>query len=435
MLDRAIKKQPDLQVEIIVQAGEHRSCTAENGRISDFQTSKGLGIGVRVLRDGRVGFASCNNHEEFFEKTVENAVSASRIGELVPGFPEKVSEYPDPSGCFDRRVLEFTDLELIRHVEEMLETLISCKVRPTYAGMSVGSAFQEIANTNGILVSEKDTEASAGSYVSIGTSIGWWSKAARALSGIDVTSIAERTARMALESNDAEKIVSGKMPVILKPHCLSGEDGGGLLENTFVPSINGDRVVRGNSRFSPESIGKTVVSKSLDIIDDGTIDGGLGSGRSDGEGVPTGKTIICSGGILNSFLHDHASAFKMGLEKSTGNGFRSYSSMPHPSPSNLTFSSRTAIPEAELIEGITDGILVNWLSGTHTANDYSGDFSVEAKNAFIIRNGKIAEPVKAAMISGNVFEMLLNCQLASDNSIQSGSIKTPGMLATLSVVG
>jgi len=439
LLDDAVKKlratpEKKASIEIMVQSGESRSCSAEKGKIVDFRNSNSFGIGVRIVLNGRVGFASCNR-AELFGNTLEKAINTSRIGEKLAGLPQASNDYPDPEGCFDSRILILSDARIIDNVESMLAILNQSGVRPTYAGMSAGSAFQEIANSNGVRITDKDTEVSAGTYVTIDTSVGWWGEIEKNIARINVEEIAKKAASMALESRGAEKTVSGKMPVVLRPHCISEEGGSGLFEAAFVPSINGDRVVRGNSRLNPKLIGTTAFDPTLDIVDDGTLPKGLGSGRCDGEGVPTQRTVICEGGVLKSFIHDHASALKAGLAESTGNGFRDYASTPFPRPSNLVFSSRNAVPEAELIEGISEGILVNWLSGTHTANDYSGDFSVEAKNAFLIKNGKISEPIKCAMISGNVFEMLRNLKLASDNSIQPASIRTPSVVAELNVVG
>jgi PmbA protein len=85
---------------------------------------------------------------------------------------------------------------------------------------------------------------------------------------------------------------------------------------------------------------------------------------------------------------------------------------------------------------IKEGILVTDVLGAHTANPISGDFSVEANNAFKIENGEISEPVKKAMLSGNIFDVMKNASSGSKEIRQRGPFVIPRILApNLRVVG
>ena len=59
---------------------------------------------------------------------------------------------------------------------------------------------------------------------------------------------------------------------------------------------------------------------------------------------------------------------------------------------------------------ISEGVLTTSVLGAHTANPISGDFSVEASNAFKIENGEISYPIFKALISGNIFEIMKKCE-------------------------
>ena len=79
---------------------------------------------------------------------------------------------------------------------------------------------------------------------------------------------------------------------------------------------------------------------------------------------------------------------------------------------------------------------VNTVIGAHTANFISGDFSVEARNAFTVKNGQIDKPVKSLMISGNVFEMLKNITGAGTDVRKVGGTVTPSVrVSGMSVIG
>jgi PmbA protein len=69
--------------------------------------------------------------------------------------------------------------------------------------------------------------------------------------------------------------------------------------------------------------------------------------------------------------------------------------------------------------------LVHSIIGAHTANPVSGDFSVEARNAFVIRDGSICEPIRHLMVSGNIFELLQSIDGAGFDARAIGNIVTP----------
>ena len=106
-----------------------------------------------------------------------------------------------------------------------------------------------------------------------------------------------------------------------------------LLQH-FQVHLNADNVQRGRSVFA-DKMDQEVVSSSLSIYDDGTLEGGLQSAASDGEGISSQRTPLIEKGILKNFLYDIYTAKKGGVEP-TGNGMRSsYGDVPAVGLSNL----------------------------------------------------------------------------------------------------
>jgi PmbA protein len=107
-----------------------------------------------------------------------------------------------------------------------------------------------------------------------------------------------------------------------------------------------------------------------------------------------------------------------------------YTGVPRVGTRNLVVSS----PESQNLLDETKGYLVTGLIGAHTANAISGDFSVEAKNAFAIAPGEEPKPVRSLMLAGNVFDLLKGIEIGRDVRAV-GSIVTPTVKLRMKVVG
>jgi PmbA protein len=91
-------------------------------------------------------------------------------------------------------------------------------------------------------------------------------------------------------------------------------------------------------------------------------------------------------------------------------------------------------PEAYDLLAETKGLLVNGLIGAHTANSISGDFSVEARNAFLVTPGEPPKPLRSLMLAGNVFELLKDAVVGTDVRAV-GAIVTPTVRMRMKAVG
>ena len=204
----------------------------------------------------------------------------------------------------------------------------------------------------------------------------------------------------------------------------------GLL-NTFLNAFDGENVLRGRSILK-EKLGQEITSPSLSITDNPLLEKGMYTSKCDGEGSVSQKTDLIKDGILNSFIYDIYTANKAGT-KTTSNGLRgTYITTPAISPTNLEFK----FDEMKDLSEIKEGVLTTSVLGAHTANPISGDFSVEASNAFKIENGEVAYPIKKAMISGNIFEIMKSVEGLKSEIKQYGSFIIPKLLVhSLRVVG
>ena len=173
----------------------------------------------------------------------------------------------------------------------------------------------------------------------------------------------------------------------------------------------------------------------MTIYDDGLFNGGIHTWKFDGEGVPQQKTPIIEKGVLRNFIYDNYTA-KKDEKESTGNASRAgYFSTPNVDATNFRIMPGNKSPE-ELISGLKEGLLVYYLQGAHSSNPASGEFSVVSTPAWKIENGEIAYATKGAMLTGNIFRVLMNISELANNERKIGQLVAPWVLAeNVKVIG
>ncbi|MEL6493837.1 MAG: TldD/PmbA family protein [Cyanobacteria bacterium J06623_7] len=136
-----------------------------------------------------------------------------------------------------------------------------------------------------------------------------------------------------------------------------------------------------------------------------------GSYFYDDEGTPATTTQLIEDGVLVGRLHSRETAGKLG-EKPTGNArCLDYHHSPIVRMTN-TWIARGKTPVADLIANVGEGVYArNWLGGMTNGEM----FTFSAGEAWMIRNGRLAEQVKDVTLSGNVFKTLANIEAIGDD--------------------
>jgi TldD protein len=197
----------------------------------------------------------------------------------------------------------------------------------------------------------------------------------------------------ALTNLESVAAPAGEMPVVLGPGWP-----GVLLHEAVGHGLEGDFNRKGTSAFSGR-IGDRVAAPGVTVVDDGAIEQRRGSLTIDDEGTPTGRTVLIEDGILKGYLQDRLNARLMGMAP-TGNGRReSFAHAPMPRMTN-TFMLAGGDHPGELVERVKDGIYATSFGGGQV-DITSGKFVFSCTEAYRIRDGKIAEPVKGATLIGD----------------------------------
>jgi PmbA protein len=408
----------DEAVEAFVTHGKDFSVKAYEGEVEQLSSSEPRGAGVRVITEGRAGFAyttdlSDQGLEILLALARDNAQHATPDDAVA--LAEPWTERPaDISGLVDERQEAVSPESRVRFAIDLERATraVDRKVRAVEEAVYSDSDTRiAIANSTGVSGMYRRTDAWCYS-VAIATDgddteVGFEFDLGRGIGALDADRVAQRAAERALGVLGADKIPSARMPVVFDPYTAAQFVG------VIAQALTGEAVQKGRSLFAGR-MGDRVAGSSLTLVDDGRLEGAPGSAPWDAEGVPTQRTPVISGGVLSSFLYDVTSGRREG-RNSTGNASRAgFKSPPHPSPSNLAFEP-TGQTREEVMRKAGRALLVQDFHGVHSgANPISGDFSVGATGR-LLEGGEPAEPVKEITIAAPMMEVLNAIEAVADD--------------------
>lgn len=215
---------------------------------------------------------------------------------------------------------------------------------------------------------------------------------------LDVAKIAREAARMAVTMLKAAPAPSGKMPVI-----IDNAFGGVIFHEACGHSLEATALARRASVFQ-DKLEQQIASPLVTAIDDATLPHEWGSFDIDDEGVAGRRNILIEKGILKSYLVDRHNGRKLGLQ-STGSGRReSYRYAPTSRMSNTYIAAGEDTPES-IIRATPYGLYAKSMGGG-SVDPASGEFNFAVQEAYMIRDGKIAEPVRGATLIGKGADVL-----------------------------
>lgn len=224
---------------------------------------------------------------------------------------------------------------------------------------------------------------------------------------INIADYGKEAARVAVTMAKADLCPSGKMPVI-----IDNGFGGVIFHEACGHGLEATSVAKGTSVYT-DKLGQQIASELVTAIDDGTIAHAWGSNHVDDEGVPTRRNVLIENGVLKSYLVDRMGGKRMNMEP-TGCGRRqSYKYEPTSRMSN-TFIAPGKSTTAEII-GATDMGLYAKRMGGGSVNPATGEFNFSVQEGYLIRNGKIAEPVRGATLIGTGLDVLKKIDMVGDN--------------------
>ena len=229
---------------------------------------------------------------------------------------------------------------------------------------------------------------------------------------------AQEAVAQALLNLSARDAPAGTMTVV-----LGNGWPGILLHEAIGHGLEGDFNRKGTSAFSGR-VGKRVAAKGVTVVDDGTLAQRRGSLNIDDEGNPTRRTVLIEDGILRGYMQDRLNSKLMNVAP-TGNGRReSFAHMPMPRMTNTVMLAGASDP-AEIIASVKDGLYAANFGGGQV-DITSGKFVFSAAEAWMIKDGKLAYPVKGATLIGNGPEALTRVSMIGNDLALDAGVGTCG---------
>jgi PmbA protein len=417
-------------VEAYAELGTETEVNAYQGEVERLTSASSSGVGVRVVRDGRLGYAyTADLTDQGLRECLAEARANLEVSSEDPGnvLPER-SEHQPLEGIFDprqaavapeRKVALALDLEARTRAADPKVT----QVESARYGDVVGQLA--IASSNGVVGSFSVTHAWCAA-IALATEdgqsqVGFGVDAARALDDLDPGPVAKEAATRAVRMLGAAKPPTRTIPVVFDRMVAPS------LLGVVLAGLSAEEVQKGRSLFA-DKLGQRVGATGLHLVDDGHLVDGPGAAPFDGEGVPTRRTVLIDDGVLQCFLHNTATAAR-GNTTSTGNARRaSFKSTPGVSAHNL-FLAPGELDQAGLLAQAGEGLLVQDVSGVHSgANPVTGDFSVGV-SGLLFRGGELAEPVREATVAAQLLDILQGIvAVGSDLRFTTGSIGGSSLL-------
>jgi PmbA protein len=402
--------RPGEQVEAYVARGRDTEIVAYEGDVESLSSAETAGIGVRVVRGRRQGYAFAGSLDddavaETLAEARDNAEFASDdewVGLAEPdGVPaadmdlwrDGLAVYPTPD-----KVSAALELErAVRAGDPRIRQVESAE----WGDSSVESA---VATSTGVRASSRRTACYLSAFAVAGagddTQTGYGYSVGRSPEELDPAKAAGDAVERATRLLGATKPRSTHLTVVLEPRITAS------LLGVLGGTLNGETVLKGRSLFA-DRLGDVVSVPQVTLLDDPTDPDAYGAARYDAEGLACRANVLIAGGVLQRFLYNTyagrragtpstASAVRAGYKSGPGTGARALRVEPGPSD-----------PEAIMAQ-VGDGLLVQSVSGLHSGvNPVSGDFSVGAEG-MIIRGGAPADPVREFTVASTIQRMLQN---------------------------
>ena len=269
-----------------------------------------------------------------------------------------------------------------------------------------------IANTEGVYAQDRQIRTrmsiSAVADKGSGTQTGFYGPGRRMgletfTELIDPKSVGIRAAKQAVTMAGAGYCPAGVMPV-----AIDNGFGGVIFHEACGHGLEASSVAYGQSVFAGK-LGQQIANPKVTAIDDGTIPGAWGSINIDDEGTPAQRNVLIEKGILKSYMVDKFNGRRMGMA-STGNARRqSYNYTPTSRMTNTYIAAGNDRNE-DIIGSIEYGLYAAAMGGG-SVNPVTGEFNFSVNEGYMIRDGKICEPVRGAALVGKGSEVIQNIDM------------------------
>jgi len=417
ILDTGLMTGADFS-EVFIEDKISESIQLIGGRVEKVSSAKVFGVGIRLALglQSVYGYTNSKNPDELIKLAKDLSASFENVNKTIRtplralevGQRHKVKKNPKDVSQEEKVALMQKAYHAAKEYDEVIQQV----------AINLGDSSQEvlIANSEGQFVT--DTRVRARMYIQAiagkdgvmqtgGEGPGSGKGYEYFDEDIDIVEIAQDAARTAKTMLFAEDCPSGVMPVI-----INNKFGGVIFHEACGHSLEATSVAKDASVFCGK-LNTVVATPIVTAIDDGTIENGWGSANFDDEGYPQQRRVLIDKGVLKTYMVDKLNSRRMDHQPTGSSRRESYKYAPTSRMSNTYIDNGTSTFD-EIIAATEYGLYAAKMGGG-SVNPGNGDFNFAVSEGYIVRNGKIAEPVRGASLVGNGAEILHKIDMVGNN--------------------
>jgi PmbA protein len=401
-----------------IAVGSETNIQVQRGEVEKLSRAGSKGLGIRVIRDGQMGYAYTS---DFAPGSVQRATEAAlTLAEVADAdshrtLPEPRSIADDDLQIYDPAIANLTMEEKIDFALRMetaaleADPRVAMTNRATYLdGISTVylvnskgfSGNYDSTFTGAFLMAMAADENDRAVAFGLGVSTKW--------ADIDAGKIGQEAGERAAKLLGGQPVPTQEASIVYAPFAAAG------LLSVLSQALTAEAMQR-NRSFLHGKMGQDVAADVVTLLDNALLSGGMASRPFDAEGNPSSATKLIDEGVLQAVLYDAYTANRDGTN-STGNAGRSsHRQPPVLAATNFYLQPGQQTPE-EVIAGVDRGLYVVNTMNTHSINPVSGDYSVSAQG-FWIENGQLAQPVNNVTIAIPLDKLLKNVTAVANDLI------------------
>lgn len=414
--------------EIYIEKNYKLSIATFHQEISNYTVADSTILAARGIYDGKMGYAYTELNDKtaplyLAEQVKENAkgISTTEVPVIFKGSPlYKKKKVYDPSL---EKVTAEEKIALLHEIETKLRA--EDERIQEVGGVEYEEVVSEITlfNSHGLLLKDKsnycivvaEAVAKNGDEVKTGYKIFFDTNPKK----LDIDTFVKQVAQETIAKLGGAPCVSKSYPCVFDPQVFSH------LISCYLSSMDAEEVQR-HSSFLEGKLSQVIASKKVTLIEN-PLQKNIFFRYFDDEGVATMPKTLIEKGVLKTYLYNLETASKDHVE-STGNGYKGSAKGKVGIRYNNVILKPGKRTEEEMMSHIEEGVYITDVQGLHAGmNRQSGNFSLQA-SGFMIRNGKIAEPINLITIAGNLLKVMQDVlEVANNSKTQLSSITCPSV--------
>ncbi|HKP95206.1 MAG TPA: TldD/PmbA family protein [Fibrobacteria bacterium] len=407
-------------VEIFEEETRNASVSFRDRKVESATAGTDYGVGIRLVYGTEVLYAHTSNDDEsHIIKLIDNlarskGIIPGRSSEPTVKLVGKVFENRHKITKDPREIGQDRKLDLIKLADHVArgysDKIIQVNSR---AGDVVSNVL--ICNSEGLWTEDTRTRsrftvnvtAESGGEIFTASEAPGTHRGFEFFESLDIAHYAKLASERAVLMLGAGYVKGGKMPVVM------GNGFGGVIFHEACGHLLETEAVRRKATPFAGKIGELIAHPAVTAVDDGTIRNAWGSQNIDDEGNPVQKTTLIKDGKLQAYMSDRVGGKEVGAGITGSSRRESYQYAPVSRMRN-TYIDRGSSTVGSMINSVDDGIYAKKMGGG-SVNPATGEFNFSVEEAYLIRGGKITEPIRGATLIGKGPDILPLISMVGDD--------------------